>query len=343
MTRRGIAAMVATMTAAAVLTGAPAHLAGAAAPAAPSPGAVGVSNGPIAYTKSWRVLHTPGPDERVDIFKVRPNGSGNTRLTYFRDATRPRWAPTGSRIAFQRPAEVWLMQGDGAEKRKLTDGHLVDWFPDGERVLVARGLGVDGQDPTWVVHTVATGAEEQLDIDLPLVPDLDKKYPDYDYPDYSEWSSAGNPVLSPDGETLALMLYRADWGDDQYDWDFASVFTVGLDGTGLTRVPKYTYAWEISAWSPNGQQLLYVGGEPRGYCASSVRSIRLDGSPGAVDIQKRCAQADPTWSPDGRKILFVSGRSNSLQISGKDGKHNRTVLPEVAGVYRGEPDWRVGS
>lgn len=338
MTRRGIAAMVATMTVAAVLTGAPVHLAEAAAP--PGEG-VAVTNGPIAYTKSWRVLHTPGPDERVDIFKVRPTGEGNTRLTYFRDATRPKWAPTGNRIAFQRPAEVWLMRGDGSDKRKLTGGYLVDWLPDGGRVLVVRGLGVDGQDPTWVVHTVATGAEEELDIDLPLVPGLVEKYPDEDYPDYSEWSYAsGDAALSPDGETLAVMLWRWD-SSDGYSYPFGSIFTVGLDGTGLVRVPKYTYAWGSPRWSPNGQQLLYWAEEPRGYCASSIRSLRLDGSPGAVDIQKRCAQPDPTWSPDGRKILFVSGRSNSLQIASKDGERNRNVLPEVTGVYRAEPDWRA--
>ena len=228
------------------------------------------------------------------------------------------------------------MDSDGSDQRLLTDGYLVDWLPAGDRVLVARGLGADGVDPTWVLHTLATGEEEELVIDLPLVPDLDDTYEDY-----SEWSSAGSPVLSPDGQTLALMLYRYDDGDDGLGYDFASVFTVGLDGTGLTRVPKYTYAWDISAWSPNGQQLLYWAEEPRGYCASSIRSLRLDGSSGAVDIDRRCAQSNPTWSPDGRKILFISGRSNSLQIASKDGKRNRNVIPQVDGVYRTDPDWRA--
>lgn len=337
MIRRDVEAVLTTMAATAALIGAP-----VADAQAPSSEAAGVTNGPIAYTKSWRVLHTPGPDERSDIFKVSPNGDGNKRLTFFRDAREPLFAPVGGRIAFERPGEVWVMDGDGSDQRRLTDGRLVDWLPTGDRVLVVRGLGADGVDPTWALHDLATGEEQEIAIDLPLVPDLDTTYRDYDYPDHSEWSWAGNPVLSPDGETLALMLYRRDWGDDQYDWDFASVYTVGLDGAGLTRVPKYTYAWGISGWSPNGQQLLYWAEEPRAECASSVRSLRPDGTAGGVHIPRRCAQPGPVWSPDGRRILFVSGRSDSLQIASKDGKRNRTVLAQVAGVSRSDPDWRAG-
>ena len=53
---------------------------------------------------------------------MRPDGSGNKRLTFFRDATKPKFSPTGGQIAFQRPDGVWVMDADGSDQRRLTDG-----------------------------------------------------------------------------------------------------------------------------------------------------------------------------------------------------------------------------
>lgn len=326
MIKRGLSALLAMVTAAGVVAGVATPEASAAA-----------GDGRIAYTKNWEVRHQPGPDERSDIFTVRPDGSGNQRLTFTRNASKPKWSPGGRRIAFERPGEVWVMNADGSAKQRLTEGRLVDWMPTGGRVLVARGLGVDGEDPTWVLHSVGTGDEETLMIDLPLVAGLDDSYPDY-----SEWSYASQPALSPDGETLAVMLWRYDDDGSGYGYDFGSIFTVGLDGTGLSRIPKYTYSWGTPSWAPGGGQILYWGEEPRGYCVSGLRSLRLDGTPGPVDIQKRCASPHPTWSPDGKRILFTGGRSGTLQIASKDGSPNRDVIRQVDGVTRTQPDWRAG-
>lgn len=336
MFKRGIAVLFTVVIGAGVLSGSPGQQAGATtAPAATTTAATFPgSNGRIAYVKEWTVSGTPGPDARADIYTVRPDGTGNQRLTFSRNSQNPIWSPTGGRIAFERPGGVWVMKGDGTGKQRLTDGRLVGWMPVGGRILVARGLGQDGVDPTWWLHRIATGDEKEMPIDLPLVAGLDEPYDDY-----SEWSYASSPTLSPDGEVLALMLWRPD-SSDGYSYDFGSIFTVGLDGTGLTRLPKYSYSWMVSGWAPGGGQLLYWTEEPRGYCASSVRSIRLDGSPGSVNIEKRCAQSGPAWSPDGRRIVFTSGRSNSLQIASKDGALNRNVLRQTEGVYRTQPDWR---
>jgi Tol biopolymer transport system component len=336
MFERGFTTLLALALGSGALVGGVPHGADAL-PGSPSAAATAaLPDGPIAYTKSWRVLHQPGPDERQDIFKVRPDGSGNQRLTYFRDAGSPRWSPTGNRIAFERPGEVWVMNGDGSERRRLTEGRLVDWMPDGEQVLVVRGLGNQpAEDPTWVLHDVADGAEEQLPIDLPLVPGLEEPYADY-----TEWSFASEPALSPDGEHLALMLWRYDDDGSGYSYYHGSMFTVRLDGTDLTRLPKYTHSWGTPSWSPGGGQLLYWSEEPRSGCASQLGSFRVDGTDGTVEIEKRCAQAEPTWSPDGKRILFINGRSNSLQIARRDGSRSRTVLPRTEGVYRSQPDWR---
>lgn len=335
MRRRAITAFLTMVVSAGVIPGAPVQEAGATSAATSAGATFPGSNGRIAYVKEWYVRDQPGPDLRSDIFTVRPDGTGNKRLTFSRDSRTPMWSPSGGRVAFERPGGVWVMKADGSGKQRLTEGELVGWMPTGGRILVVRDAGQEGVDPTFVLHAVATGVEEQLPIDLPLVAGLE---PPYD--DYSEWSYAAQPTLSPDGELLALMLWRYD-DDYGYSYDFGSIFTVRLDGTDLTRLPKYSSNWGISDWSPGGGQLLYWGEEPRGYCASWVKSIRLDGTAGSVEIQKRCAAPHPAWSPDGRRIVFTSGRSDSLQIARKDGTHNRNVIRQKPDVYRTQPDWRA--
>ncbi len=342
MSKRGAPTLLARAVAVGVLSGSPAPGAGAAAvgvPIALTGAAVpaAASDSRIAYTKEWSVQGQPGPDDRSDIYTVRPDGTDHRRLTFVRDADNPQWSPNGTRIAFERPGAVWVMKADGSAKQRLVEGRLVDWMPTRGRILVVRDLGREGVDTTWLLHTVATGAEEELPIDLPLVAALDE-----DYPDYSEWSYATEPAVSPDGELLSVMLSRYDDDGSGYGYDFASIFTVRLDGTGLTRIPKYSYSWGTPTWAPGGGQLLYWAEEPRGYCVSGLRSVRLDGSSGSVDIQKRCAMPDPGWSPDGRRVVFTNGRSGSLQVARRDGSRVRSVLPEVDGVVRTEPDWRAG-
>ncbi|KAA1418497.1 hypothetical protein F0U44_08265 [Nocardioides humilatus] len=288
----------------------------------------------------------PGANDRIayvkvasggsDIFSVRPNGTGNKRLTQSLDAWHPLWSASGKRIAYERPGEVWVMGANGGDQKKVADGDLVGWMPTGGRVLVVEGLGVTGIDPTWSLVTVSTGAVEDLPIDLPLVAGLGKP----PYPDYSEWSYAANPTLSSDGELIALTLRREDYGDDGYSWDFGSFFTVRLDGTDLTRVGKYTYSFGGLAWSPDNDEIAYWASEPRAYCATGLRSLELTGYSGSVSVNRPCSVIDPAWSPNGRKIVYGDDGGGKLRTSNPDGTHVTTVLDHKYGVTRFDPDWR---
>src|ERR1700754_2098066 len=103
MFKRGFTTLVTLARGAGVLSGALIRPADATAATTYEAAAAAVTNGPIAYTKYW--------SERSDIFIVRPKGSHNKRLTFFRDASKPKFAPTGGMIAFQRPDGVWVMGG----------------------------------------------------------------------------------------------------------------------------------------------------------------------------------------------------------------------------------------
>jgi Tol biopolymer transport system component len=51
----------------------------------------------------------------------------------------PAWSPDGEKIAYATDVgadpSIWVMDADGSDRTRLTDGNWPSWFPDGERSL----------------------------------------------------------------------------------------------------------------------------------------------------------------------------------------------------------------
>jgi Tol biopolymer transport system component len=48
----------------------------------------------------------------------------------------PAWSPDGRSIAYQRAGDIWVMNSDGTNQKKLTTGGgSPDWSPDGTKIL----------------------------------------------------------------------------------------------------------------------------------------------------------------------------------------------------------------
>ena len=91
-----------------------------------------------------------------DIYVQDLAGAGPpAKITDLRSATNPAWSPDGQRIAFQRGRDIWTMNVDGTELRRLTasssSSEVPAWSPDGQRIAFQRGrdiwtMNVDGTD-----------------------------------------------------------------------------------------------------------------------------------------------------------------------------------------------------
>jgi Tol biopolymer transport system component len=261
-----------------------------------------VANGRIVF-----VAHAPGyvPPAHTgfngfadtDLYSMNPDGSGVMQVTSGPDADYlPAWSPDGTRIAFVRSANVFLVHGDGTRVRQLTfcrysscvDG--VAWSPDGKWVGYLRG---------WDVYLIKPDGTENH---------LISHCGDCTYAGLS-WS--------PDGSSIAV-------GTDGFPGErFGGLIVLPVGDPaahGLRAVHPITFCEQRRAlchrslidadpsWSPDGTQIAFAHGtglwlvRPDG-----TDEHRLAGCPGA--LQKivhtdLCPASHPVWAPDGTKIAF---------------------------------------
>ena len=128
---------------------------------------------------------------------------------------------------------------------------------------------------------------------------------------------------SPDGQTIAFTRVKSDTK--------AAIFTIRVDGTGLTRLTPYKLDAASPDWAPDGKRIAFNSywDSPHGNVARVI-TMRPDGSHQRAitkdhfghDGQIYCFR--PSWSPDGTRIVFVR-----FKVKGEKG---------VDALYTMDPD-----
>jgi dipeptidyl aminopeptidase/acylaminoacyl peptidase len=85
-------------------------------------------------------------DNFDDVWTIGADGTDLTRLTHSPGPDfDPSWSPDGTRIAFRSERsgepEIWVMNADGAEQRRLAAGLSPAWSPDGSLIAFAGASG----------------------------------------------------------------------------------------------------------------------------------------------------------------------------------------------------------
>jgi Tol biopolymer transport system component len=263
---------------------------------------VSVGNGRIAYARYREV----GRDARVDIYTVRPDGSGTRRLTLNRTSSMPQWSPRGGRIAFRRDSggnpwvgrfEIVVMGAGGTNKRVLatgrSNGRFVDiaWSPNGRRIVYTTlGKGSNSRD-IWVVRA-RTGDAKVL---------------------IGGAADQSGPVWSPDGTRIAYESAWSGTGDNYQGQVFVHAVETG-ESTPVTPPspdPGNGPHGGQPAWSPDGVSLAYAryrDFEDGSYIQDfDLAVVRADGTGDRLVSRGARDEEHPDWRSQGGRLLFTTG------------------------------------
>jgi Tol biopolymer transport system component len=137
--------------------------------------ALTAGNWPSWSPDGKRIVYTVYSGSEVGrLYVMDADGSGRhwlggsliRRLSGFADGEEPAWSPEGERIAFSSSvgmdnAEIFVMNPDGSEWRRLTDIPGADhwpptWAPDGRRIAFTSD-GTEGVGDIYVMNADGSG------------------------------------------------------------------------------------------------------------------------------------------------------------------------------------------
>lgn len=265
-------------------------------------------------------------DRNVDqLWSVPATGGTPRRLTSGSADTTPVWSPDGSRLAFLREGQVFLMAADGGEPERLTELPLgagaVSWSPDGSRLAFSAPVNpTDGTGPLVAdrLDYQADGSglfgavRSQLHVVDVATGDCRQVTDGREH--------VGAPVWGLDGRTVAFTRMVGD------DSDLTARTAVHLLDVDDPKAEPRVVAFESGvagtvSFSADGASLLVIGwtGAPVGH--ARLLRVPLDGSE-PVDVAGHLDRnvmaggpaypgARPVETSDGRLLFAIRDRGCS--------------------------------
>jgi TolB protein len=288
-------------------------------------GVLAIGAAPAAAARIAFERSTTAPGSPVNLFTMKPDGTGVFQLTHDPGPTRnelPDWSPDRKRIVFDSdragPTRLWTIKPDGNGLEQLTKGQFdvaPAWSPTGTVIAFARPGHVKNGAPQFDVFTVRKDGTHVRKLT-------------------TGGSEAGSPNWSPKGNKIA---FRRKTGTTTQIW------TMRPDGTHPHKVTDLANGAHAPAWSPNGKWIAFASLKglateifvvPAG--GGTVKQVTTDGD-GTVN-------SNPTWSKDSKRIVFSTSHSppggENIASIKLNGKGRKQIIGDPTGsTLYGSPSW----
>ena len=238
-----------------------------------------------------KIVFVSARDGNNEIYTSNTDGSNITRLTNDPgDDGQPKWSPDGTRIAFIRNSNLFIMNDDGSNVVQRTfSGGCQDptWSPDGTKIAFS-----DDADYGKGIYVISATGGSQLML--------------FEVVGGGEYvGDVMQPTWSPDGTTIALVVptfVLNSFGDDYID--IYHIYTINSDRTGFTALTSGYDHFFSPVWSPNGAKLAVV------YNYTNVGLMNSDGSGFTLLTSGAEWGTGTSWSSDGTAIVYSSSSGN---------------------------------
>ena len=211
-----------------------------------------------------------------DLYLRNEDRTVNTPITNTANSSErePAISPDGLSIVYTDGRYVYIMDSDGSDVRQIiSDGYnsAPSWSPDGNQIVFERFITSEIPD-LYIMDRDGDNLRNITSTETVAERDPD-------------WSPGGERIVfssNPEGET--------------------NIFSILIDGSGLTELTSGSSADSEPEWSPSGDRIAFtrfISGS-----GSKIYIMNSDGSSPTEMTPSSMSEGSPTWGPEGSRMAY---------------------------------------